>query len=326
MSTFDLSGHHLAYFSAWKDYIGMYPLYMDGGEIKELFALYNKVDNSFHYHTMIRSYMESLRRLRFPQKRRSRTSITSLRNKEKQRNYMSKIGILVHCRNLSTIAWEEMVYGLPEEEKLGDLATLVRVILTLAPDDEVTEIIVGRGPSQRDGLDEGDYTKKFFINKLDTLGEFETLQPLLNSLGDDGRLRLRALIENITVSDPIISTLDEMVKAAAIFNESGVDKVIQISAASHAPRCVKEQTVLREKGVISNSQLWFSVATDITYHNTKPGDVCVIEPLHRLDQPLTSVRPGLSEVIAPYFAFNDDDKKAFIKAVNEFMTTRNHLP
>jgi hypothetical protein len=38
------------------------------------------------------------------------------------------------------------------------------------------------------------------------------------------------------------------------------------------------------------------------------------------------VRPGLSEVIAPYFSFNDEDKEAFIKVVDDFMTTRNHLP
>jgi uncharacterized protein YdhG (YjbR/CyaY superfamily) len=48
MPTFDLNGHHLVYFSAWKDHIGMYPLYSDGRELKELFEPYNKVNNSFH--------------------------------------------------------------------------------------------------------------------------------------------------------------------------------------------------------------------------------------------------------------------------------------
>lgn len=239
---------------------------------------------------------------------------------------MTKIGILVHSRNLSTIAWEEMVYGLPEENKLGDLATLARVIATLANGEEVVRIVIGRGPSMRDGLDEGDYTKKFFIDNLDRLNEFELLRPLLDRLSDDKRQALCMSIENMVVTDSVISTYEEMTKAAEIFNDTKVDKVVQIGSASHAPRCLKEEAVLRASGVIDNTQLWFSVATDITYHNTKPGDVCVIEPLHRRDQPLTSVRPGLSEVIAPYFSFNDEDKKAFIKAVDEFMTTRNHLP
>lgn len=48
MPTFDLNGHHLVYFSAWKDHIGLYPLYTDGGKLKDLFGPYNKVNNSIH--------------------------------------------------------------------------------------------------------------------------------------------------------------------------------------------------------------------------------------------------------------------------------------
>jgi uncharacterized protein YdhG (YjbR/CyaY superfamily) len=48
MPTFDLNGHHLVYFSAWKDHVGLYPLYTDGGDLKELFRPYNKVNNSIH--------------------------------------------------------------------------------------------------------------------------------------------------------------------------------------------------------------------------------------------------------------------------------------
>jgi len=36
MPTFDLNGHHLVYFSAWKDHLGVYPLYTDGGPLKDL--------------------------------------------------------------------------------------------------------------------------------------------------------------------------------------------------------------------------------------------------------------------------------------------------
>ena len=36
MPTFDLNGHHLVYFAAWKDHIGVYPLYTDGGPLKDI--------------------------------------------------------------------------------------------------------------------------------------------------------------------------------------------------------------------------------------------------------------------------------------------------
>ena len=48
MPTYDLNGHHLVYFGAWKEHIGLYPLYTDGGELKDLFEPYNKVNNSIH--------------------------------------------------------------------------------------------------------------------------------------------------------------------------------------------------------------------------------------------------------------------------------------
>lgn len=45
--TFDLHGHHLIYFSAWKDHIGLYP-YTNGGPLKDLLAPYKKEKNSIH--------------------------------------------------------------------------------------------------------------------------------------------------------------------------------------------------------------------------------------------------------------------------------------
>lgn len=239
---------------------------------------------------------------------------------------MTNVGILIHCRNLSTIAWEDLVFGQPEQGKLGDHATLARILLTLSVGEQVTHIVIGRGPSERDGLDEGEYSKKFLLDNFNRLDEFELLRPLLARLNDTERAALRAALESTILTTRIANTSEEVAAAAKLFNEAGVDRVIQISAASHAPRCLKEQAVLRAKGVIKNAQLWQVVATDMCYYNTKPEDVCVIEPLHRLDQPLTYVRPGLSEVIAPYFSLDDEEKKVFISTVNEFMATRNHLP
>lgn len=235
---------------------------------------------------------------------------------------MTKIGILVHCRNLHTDAWEELVFGRPEHGKLGDQATLARVVLNLEQSEELACIVFGRGLSWRDGLNEGDYSKKFLLDNLDRLGEFSLLAPLLERLKAGELAAFRRHMEAIIVSEEVRNTVHEIESASAIFAEHGVGKVVQIAAASHASRCIKEQAVARSHGKIDKNQLWFTVATDTTYHNTKPEDVCVIEPLHRRDQPITFVRPGLSEVIAPYFLLPDEDKKAFIRLVDGFMATR----
>ena len=48
MPTFDLNGHHLVYFSAWKNHIGVYPMYTKGGDLEELLAPYHQEQNSIH--------------------------------------------------------------------------------------------------------------------------------------------------------------------------------------------------------------------------------------------------------------------------------------
>lgn len=50
LPTFDLNGHHLVYFGAWKDHIGLYPLYHADGQLQELFAAYRKDQDSNSIH------------------------------------------------------------------------------------------------------------------------------------------------------------------------------------------------------------------------------------------------------------------------------------
>ncbi|WP_141579090.1 hypothetical protein [Actinomadura sp. WMMA1423] len=234
---------------------------------------------------------------------------------------MTTVGIMVHCRNLATEAWEELVFGRPEHDRLGDHATLARVVLGLAPSEEPACVVFGRGTSWRDGLNEGDYSKRFLLDNLDRLREFPSLAPLLaRAEGGGRRTAFRRAMESVIVTAEVRNSVEEIEAAAAIFTGHGVEKVIQIAAASHAPRCVKEQAVARARGRIDAGQTWFTVATDMPYHGTKAEDVVVLEPLHRRDQPMTHVRPGLAEVIAPYFGLPDEDKKEFIALVEEFMS------
>lgn len=235
---------------------------------------------------------------------------------------MTKVGILVHCRHLETVAWEELVYGIPAEDKLGDLSTLARVVLTLEPTEELASIVIGCGPSWKDGLNEGEYTKQFLLDNLESLRNFSRLKPLFDKLNAGQLQAFKKAMQAIIVTHEIKNTVAEVETASKIFAEKEVQKVVQICAASHASRCIKEQAVARSHGTISKNQLWQTIATDMSYHNTKPEDVAVIEPMHLRNQPMASVRPGLSEVIAPYFFLPDEDKKEFVKVVEEFMAIK----
>lgn len=234
----------------------------------------------------------------------------------------TKVGILLHSRHLETEAWEDLVLGRPRDDRLGDAATLAREVLTLSHDHELSCIVMGSGFSQRDGISEGEYTKRFFLANLARLEEFPRLRPLLARLSGPQRAAFQQSVRDSIIMPRAGNTVSELETAAGIFAAHGVHRVLQVTAASHAPRCLREQTVARAYGLIATEQQWYTVATDMAYWGTRPEDVCVIEPLHRRDQPMTFVRPGLSEVIAPYFFLPDTDKKAFVTMVAEFMAAR----
>jgi hypothetical protein len=239
---------------------------------------------------------------------------------------MTKVGILVHCRHLNTTAWEDLVFGRTEDNTLGDHGTLARVLLTLEPTEELVGTVIGRGPSYRDGLDEGEYSKQYMLSNFDRLRDFDTLKPLFAKRSDEEIEAVQTAIENIIITPEIKNTKHEVAVAADILTQLGAEKVIQICAASHASRCIKEQAAARANGLIGKSQIWQTMATDRCYDGARPEDVCIIEPLHRKDQPMTHVRPWLSEAMIPYIYLNDEDKKKFINMVSEFMASKNYLP
>ncbi|NIL57446.1 hypothetical protein [Salinispora arenicola] len=235
----------------------------------------------------------------------------------------TKVGVFLHSRHLETEAWEDLVLGLPMDDRFGDMATLAREVLTLGQDHELTCIVIGGGSSHRDGISEGEYTKRYLLANLARLEEFPRLKPLLDRLSGPQRAAFDRAVHDIIVTPQVRNTVAEIEAAAGIFAAQRVDRVLQIAAASHAPRCLKEQSVARSHGRIAREQQWYAVATEMTYGDTQPEDVCVIEPLHRRDQPMTFVRPGFSEVIAPYFFLPDADKKALVATIAEFMAARD---
>lgn len=228
----------------------------------------------------------------------------------------------MHCRHLETENWEELVFGTPEKDILGDQATLARVLLTMSSGDAVACVVFGRGPSRRDGLNEAEYAKKYLHDNFNRLSSFPTLQPLINSLSGDQYGALRRTMESAIVTEEIRNTVTEIAAASKIFNQHKVQKVVQICAATHAPRCIKEQMVAREGGLIAPDQLWMTVPTGASYKGSSPSDVFVVEPLHRTDYPITHFRPALHKAIAPYYTLPDDDKKEFNQLVDDFMQSR----
>jgi hypothetical protein len=177
--------------------------------------------------------------------------------------------------------------------------------------------IVFSGPSRRDDLTEGAYTKKFILDNLDRLGEFPRLKAKLDALSADDRALLERRMNDMVVGPVIKNTLAELQEGSKFFAEQQADMVIQIAAATHAPRCLRDQVVARYRGWVPLGQQWVAVASDVNYHGVTPHDIVIAEPIHRQDNPLFNHHPSWVEVTKRYPHLNLENKKKLLQKMDE---------
>jgi hypothetical protein len=228
-----------------------------------------------------------------------------------------RAGILMHIRHLETVGWERLVWGVPEEDSIGSLPKVVELLLDEPPCEPIVSIVFGCGPSVKDGLSEGEYTKRYLLERLPALRDFPRFKDRL----DDETLRtLRKRLEQIYVTPKIERSIDEVVFAAEYFAEQGTTRVWQVTAASHAPRCVQIQAAVRTAGLIPKDQQWALVADDRSYEGTDPFSTLIVEMPHRGDDPMFGFKPALSELLREYqYGLSPEDKKKLACLVEDFM-------
>ena len=232
---------------------------------------------------------------------------------------MSKVGVLLHVYHLQSRDWERLVWGEPELDQAGTGAKLFEFLLDESPQHEVMTVVYS-GPSVRDGLGEGAYTKQFLLSKLDKLGEFPRFRRRLEHMSDQDLAAFRARVEAILLGETIANTLAEVASAAKLFEAGRMDRVVHIAAASHAPRCILIQADARQKGLIPLAQPWLTLASDISFAGRDAADTLVLEPPHRADDPLLDFAPTLPQVLKPYsYTLSPEQKKRFINDVQTAM-------
>lgn len=233
---------------------------------------------------------------------------------------MVRTGALVHVRHPDTINWAKLVWGVPEEDRLGDLPKLVELLLHEAPTEPVVAIVMGTTTATKDGLLEGEYTKKYLLDHFDGLWKFSGLKKMLDKLSDTQVAELKKRLSGITVTPVLKNTMEEIREASRIFKAHDIQKVIQITAASHGPRCIQLQATARAEGYIEPSQLWSVTVSDMCFQDSSPNDTMIMEVPHRGDDPLTQFRPTLPQALKPfYYNLDLEHKKQLILMIDEFM-------
>jgi hypothetical protein len=232
---------------------------------------------------------------------------------------MDQTGILIHVYHLEAKGWENLVWGDPEYDKLGTLPKLVELLLRESASEPATTILIYSGPSEKDGLTEGAYTKRYLLEHFEDLWNFPSLNPRLTKLSSDEVEGLRKRLEGIVVGPVIRNTREEVQHAAIEFQKRGINKVTQLAAASHAPRCVQSQLIIRNEGFISSDQIWSVVTSDTYFEGTTAEDLLILEPPHRGDDPMAKMNPSAPQVLKAYLELDRFKKQHFIASVEQML-------
>jgi hypothetical protein len=226
-----------------------------------------------------------------------------------------KSGILIHVNYLQP-GWEALAWGEPEKGLMGTIPKVIQLLLVQTPDEPITDIVMYTGPSRKDGLNEGEYSKKYLLDHFNQLNDFPQLKPLIETLSNDQLQELRAqLEENIHTLNELVNSSDEVTNAAKYFAEHGITKIYQVAVASHAPRCIQLQALIRYRHEIPVEQFWYTIAADTTFEGTAPNDVIVAEPPHRGDDPAFGVHPSITDLLKQYYALPYEARQPFLKGV-----------
>lgn len=227
-----------------------------------------------------------------------------------------KTGVLVHVYNVEDPGWEYVAWGDPTKDKLGSLPLLCKLLLAQF---QINQVVIHNGPSQRDGLMEGAYTKQFLLDNLEKLTDFPSLKPLLSN--SQKIKALRKQVESILIGVQLIRTSDEIAATAELFTFPTIEHVIQIACGSHAPRCMQTQVAARAEGQISHGQSWSVMASDVYFSDTESAkDTVIFESPHLDYDPMINFQPTAPEVLGHYFSLSPQAKQQFLAEAQRFMS------
>lgn len=212
------------------------------------------------------------------------------------------------------------MWGNPAQDKLGTLTKFADCLLDIPVAEEVVSVIY-EGPSDHNGIGEGTYTRQYLVDRIELLQEFPHLRQKIERLSPEEYEVFVGRLRGLTVGKPIRNTKDEIASAGTSFAEAGIHKVLEIAAATHAPRCIKEQAVARENGLLPADQQWFLVASETCFAGGSAADVLIREPAHRADDPLLGAHPNLSEVMTRFqYELGKDQHVEAVRRFDEAVT------
>jgi hypothetical protein len=193
----------------------------------------------------------------------------------------SRVGVLVHGFDLGADDWEEVVWGTPREGRLGR----VPHGLLLSRRFKATTVVLGSGGTcDESGVSEAERTRAHAILHLSELSRLPHA---------DVRALRRLLEKHVVLLEAARNTRQELEAARVIFRQRGVDTVVIVSSPTHAPRCLRDASLIFGSSSASPAESPTILASPCST-DFGCGGATVIEPQHRSDRPRwLDADPGL---------------------------------
>jgi hypothetical protein len=226
-----------------------------------------------------------------------------------------RIGILVHGFNTLAKGWDLTVWGDREHDKMGRIPQALAVLLLFqslissadscnritAVEDgtkaAVALLLWGSGvPSIQAGKNEGKYTMDIMLERFNLLPCFSYFSKMSAVEMD----KLESLVVGLSdTEDNSSNTVTEIEMAFRRFERIGVNVIILVSSATHAPRCLRDASKILENWKTNynqddnvlvadrsdcNSNRWspllFVSPAATCFEGCYAGDVVIAEPPH----------------------------------------------
>lgn len=230
---------------------------------------------------------------------------------------MTRTAILLHNMHPEAKGWEENMWGIPAEDKLGRIPKA----LSLLRQFEAEALFFGGGGMLHPKTSE-DVAEKLFSyikNRWNRLKEFSEFQ------GQN----LEHLYERfMRVSDLSLrssSTREEVASAFLRCEQRGFSQLILVSSPSHSPRCLRDADGLRLGHPSWRSIMVIASSSDVYYQGSDAQKVVILEHPHQ-DEPapeLGALHNFACFIISRFLGENAEGRRRILKACESLELTES---
>ncbi len=236
---------------------------------------------------------------------------------------MTKTCVLVHGRHMETEGWEKLVWG--DGPMIG--AAPFGLYLAL---QKGARLVFGTGASEKDGLKECAYTRRFLESNLERLRDFpeflkkywrwdDTIHGMVYD--QDERARVFSDVLNAAHLDiESVDTASEVKNAVAFAKSIRATELIQVSSPFHVERCAKVSAELLEDGFDFGDVIPMTASSKSSTEKCRASTTVILEHPHRGDDPMIASSLAPHQVFPRMFRLSPKERMEFFRETDKRLT------